>query len=537
MNDYYDDNYYEVSENPAESVEVFKKTPWFAISLAFHALLLLAIWSVVLAEVTALVPVSAPTAVEPPKLPEPPKILPQTIMEEERNEEEIEDPTEDPRIIEDAFDDHNEDPTNDPMHHDLRPNPNPDRSNVESPYPAQGFNSSVGLGGNLGGGGGPGGMGGFVYRRARGGGGQPGDRNVLSALVWLEHHQDIDGSWSPETFPQAGAKHGRSGSYNNLDGTESFGWPQNEVGISGLATLAFLGAGYTHREGRFQRTVRNALRYLKQVQDNDGCFGPRDDHHFVYNHAICSMAMSEGYAMTGSAMLRGPAQKSVDFIADCQNMDPDRGYLGWRYGVAPGDSDASVTGWMVLALKSARVAGLTVPERCWEGANRIYEDLTVLVNGYPKTGYITRGGPNARLRSQASFDNNASMDAINVLARLFMGESRTNGDLQSQAARMCEPDGLPSTSPNKLDYYYWYYASLALFQMGGRYWREWETPMINALTSTQRLEGGESVSTYGSWDSNSAWGVAGSRVYATAINCLTLEVYYRYEFMGTSREE
>lgn len=536
--DYYEDSYEDNHEGPADKENVaLKQTPWFAISIAFHAVLLLALWSIVLAEVVTQIPLTTPTAVEPPQLPEPPKILPQTVMEDEREEPEDPDPTEDPRIVEDAVDDHNEDPTNDPLNHDLRPNPNPDRSNVSSPYPAQGFNSSVGLGGNLGGGNGLGGDGGFVYRRARGGGGQPGDRNVLAALIWLRDHQDNDGSWSPTTFPAAGAEHDRSGSYANLDGSESIGWEQNKAGISGLATLAFLGAGYSHRGGQFQRTLRNALRYLKQIQDNDGCFGARDDHHFVYNHAICSMSMSEAYAMTGSAMLRGPAQKGIDFIAMCQNEDPDRGYLGWRYGVRPGDSDASVSGWMVLALKSAKVANLSVPNHCWEGARRFYDDITGMVNGYPRTGYITRGGPNARLRSQSNFDNNGSMDAINILSRLFMGENRNNGDLQSQAAALCAPDGLPSTEPNKLDFYYWYYASLALFQMGGRYWSDWEDPMINALTSTQRLEGDAQTSTYGSWDTNSAWGIAGSRVYSTAINCLTLEVYYRYEFIGANQGE
>lgn len=532
------EDYYAESVPPEHQEEtVLKKTPWFGISLAFHAVLLLAIWSIVLAEVKELLPESKPTAVSPPELPEPPKILPQTIQEQERDEPKEQDPVEDPRIIENAEDDHNEDPTNDPMNHELAPNPNPDRSNVESPYPSDGFNSSVGLGGNLGGGGGYGGLGGYVYRRSRGGGGRPGDRNVLAGLRWLADHQATDGSWNPVTFAEDGRRHNRSGSYLNTDGSQSTGWEQNEVGITGLSILAFLGAGYTHRDGEFQRTVRNGLRYMKQVQDNDGCFGPRDDHHFVYNHAICSMAMSEAYAMTGSAMLRGPAQKGVDFIALCQNVDPDRGTLGWRYGIRPGDSDASVTGWMVLALKSARVANLDIPDRCWEGALRLYDDLTGRVNGYPKTGYITQGGPNARLRSQAHFDNNASMDAINVLCRLFMGENRNNGDLQAQTSAICEAEGLPSTQTNKLDYYYWYYASLAVFQMGGRYWDTWEDPMISALTSTQRLEGDVATSTYGSWDTNSAWGISGSRVYTTAINCLTLEVYYRYEFLGTSSED
>ena len=34
---------------------------------------------------------------------------------------------------------------------------------------------------------------------------------------------------------------------------------------------------------------------------------------------------------------------------------------------------------------------------------------------------------------------------------------------------------------------------------------------------------------HGSWDPVGAWGSAGGRVYATAINCLTLQVWTRYQ--------
>jgi hypothetical protein len=308
-------------------------------------------------------------------------------------------------------------------------------------------------------------------------------------------------------------------------------------GVTGLATLAFLGAGYTQEEGEFQLTVRKALHYLLGVQNDDGCFGKKDDEHFVYNHAICTMAIAEAYAMTRASKLKGPSQRAVDFIVEAQNEDPERGYLGWRYGVKPGESDGSVTGWMVLALKSARVAGLAIPEHCWDGAERLFEDLTGEVNGYPRTGYITKGGPNARLREASNFLPNPSIDSINVLCQLFMNKPNTNSTLVRQANIITQENYLPTIDdPDKIDYYYWYYASLAIYQMGGVYWKKWEKPMINALTGLQRTEDKDSC-VYGSWDPIGAWGLPGGRVYATAINALTLEVYYRYEFLGTSSKK
>ena len=84
---------------------------------------------------------------------------------------------------------------------------------------------------------------------------------------------------------------------------------------------------------------------------------------------------------------------------------------------------------------------------------------------------------------------------------------------------------LPQWNPeNGSDFYYWYYGTLAMFQMGGVHWKAWNGAMKKALVDTQRRGGDES----GSWDPTSAWGHAGGRVYATAINILSLEIYYRY---------
>mgnify|MGYP000703534639 CR=1 FL=1 len=65
--------------------------------------------------------------------------------------------------------------------------------------------------------------------------------------------------------------------------------------------LCFLGAGDTHNSGQYKDTVKNGLRYLKQIQDPEGCFGPRTTNHFTYNHAIAALAMTEAYALLAVA--------------------------------------------------------------------------------------------------------------------------------------------------------------------------------------------------------------------------------------------
>ena len=72
--------------------------------------------------------------------------------------------------------------------------------------------------------------------------------------------------------------------------------------------------------------------------------------------------------------------------------------------------------------------------------------------------------------------------------------------------------------------YYWYYGALALFQVQGPAWEEWNAAMQQQLLQSQRSDGHLA----GSWDPNSVWGSYGGRVYSTAMATLCLEVYYRY---------
>ena len=120
------------------------------------------------------------------------------------------------------------------------------------------------------------------------------------------------------------------------------------------------------------------------------------------------------------------------------------------------------------------------------------------------------------------------MSAVSVLCRLFSGEPRTTPAIEKGANILIQQ--LPEWAEargrrrSKVNLYYWYYASYALFQMGGQRWKLWNTAMQKSLLDTQRVGGDED----GSWDPIGEWGKAGGRVYSTAIGAMTLEVYYRY---------
>jgi hypothetical protein len=370
----------------------------------------------------------------------------------------------------------------------------------------------------------------FVSRRAGGGGrgggglgqggggGRGGKRNteaaVLSALEWLRNHQSPDGSWDADGFSQYCKK-------NTCDGPGS---SANDVGLTGLALLCFLGAGQTHQEGQFKETVRNGLKYLMEVQDEDGCFGERVGHQFLYGHACAALAMTEAYGMTGAKPFRDPAQKGINFIHRAQNP-----YAAWRYAFPPdGDNDSSVTGWMVMVLKSGKMSNLTVDDTAFSGAMSWIEEMTDPATG--RTGYADRGGLPSRLTEvmeKFPGDKSESMTAVGVLTRVFAGKTPEDDPMINKGAELMVRR-LPNWDPasGEIDFYYWYYATLAMFQVGGPRWDKWNEAIKTAIIDHQRNNKEEDE--YGSWDPVDPWAIPGGRIYSTALNCLSMEVYYRY---------
>ena len=74
--------------------------------------------------------------------------------------------------------------------------------------------------------------------------------------------------------------------------------------------------------------------------------------------------------------------------------------------------------------------------------------------------------------------------------------------------------------------YYWYFGSLALYQVGGECWKTWSRALATAVVGNQRMDGGY-CDFKGSWDPIDPWGPDGGRVYSTALMAMCCECYYR----------
>ncbi len=363
------------------------------------------------------------------------------------------------------------------------------------------------VGGGRTGGGGRGGDGTGVTR------GRPDIRTTTTAIAlrWLADHQSPDGRWDCDGFDALCRK-------NKCDGR---GEATYDVGVTGLALLCFLGAGFTQQEGPFRKTVKDGLLWLKSVQDEDGVFGGRNCQHYQYNHACAALAMAEAYGMTGAQALKEPAQRGVAWVSRSQNP-----YRAWRYGSTDGENDTSVTGWMTMVLKSALLSGIDVEHTALDNAASFIAEMTE-ENG--RTGYQQKGGWPARVTGPAMekfpAQNSESLTAVGILVRIFDGHAPGADAAIGKGADLLVAQ-LPKWDPPSIDFYYWYYGTLAMFQVGGPRWEKWNAAMKTAIVDHQRLD--KDQDEFGSWDPVDPWSAEGGRVYATALNCLCTEVYYRY---------
>jgi hypothetical protein len=501
--------------------KLIAKTPWWAMSTGIH---------VVVALIMAyLIVLSGPpvddnaVVVAPPRKPRPiPEMEKPRDLDPNKKILDMKKSVEDPVYKKDAEEsDHNE--TADDEEFQKAKGDSLDFVS-DKPFKGKGTYDTIGTGG--GGGGRYGGrLGGKRNLVARGGGGGDTEDAVLAALKWLSRHQNEDGSWSVQNYVNRCnriPKYASGGKCSPNPGHEDF-----DAGVTGLSLLAFLGAGYSHlskdtHDGIcFGDVVKKGLQWLMNHQDPEGCIGPRSAQKYMYNHTICALAMSEAYGLTGSNLFKDQAQKSVDFVIAAQN--PGK---GWRYSFKCGDNDSSVSGWAVMVLKSAELSGLTFPRTGYDGTRAWYDEVTE--ENYYRVGYTHKGTGKVFVPGMnENFNHHEALTAIAVMARIFMDKNKSDSRLMGGCQLLVKD--LPNWKDNDIDFYYWYYASLALFQYdgpSGTFWKQWNERMKDCLVKNQNTHSTGCKS--GSWETIDRWSGEGGRVYCVAINALTLEVYYRY---------
>lgn len=346
------------------------------------------------------------------------------------------------------------------------------------------------------------------------------EQAVRRALEFLAKSQSTDGSWNAQAFGAGQRAVAPSAEALYRADTGKFA----DTAMTGLALLAFLGAGHTHHDGGpYATCVHRGLSHLYQQQFPSGDLSGRNQigqqptvrYARMYSHGIAAIALAEAYAMTQDQDLLVPVKNAVDY--SLKAMNPRTG--GWRYDFASEDpGDTSQFGWQAMLLNSASVSN-AAPLR---GHHRVVLQRFLDSVSTGKSGglavYRNLNPQSHPASEQASVAMTAEAFAMRTMLGLPMSAQATQEAKQmllSQLPGSCEPN-----------FYYWYYATLALYQSQphSEAWTLWNQAIKRELLATQVSQGDDA----GSWDPRCIWGGHGGRIYTTALGCMCLEVYYRY---------
>jgi hypothetical protein len=333
------------------------------------------------------------------------------------------------------------------------------------------------------------------------GGSKKSEGAVAQGLDWLKRYQKSDGHWELHQ------------GYDD----PSLPTYRTDTGATALALLCYLGAGNTHQQGPHRETVAKGLKWLTRIQKPNGNLHDWDEYgrwSTYYAHAQGTIVLCEAYALTKDESLREPAQRALQFIYESQNQAG-----GWKYQPAAIKGDLSVTGWQIMALQSARMANLDVPDDVLERAAQFLD--TVSVQDGARYKYEPTD-PDSRVT--------LPMTAEGLLCRQYLGWPKDHPALQDGVHFLLQTENLPQWAAGKRNVYYWYYATQVMHHMEGNEWKQWNGTLRDAISDHQVRAG----RMRGSWNPTSPEGdpkehaSQGGRLYITCLCILTLEVYYRH---------
>lgn len=320
------------------------------------------------------------------------------------------------------------------------------------------------------------------------GGGERTENAVEMGVAYLARIQNPDGSWSSS---------------------------KNPIGSTGLAMLCFLGAGYHHMDGDYKDNAGRGLEYLLSRQTSTGAMNGEN----LYSSGIAGTVFAEAYGLTGDPRCKDASLKMMEYLSQAQGSKGGWGYGPIREGAgANARYDTSVTGWIIMSFKSARMVGLPVPEE----SIALYKKYALYVTNSAGLAHYALNKGKLEGPSQ-------TMTASTLMCRLYMGEGM-NARLIRPGLRKLTKELPGNLRPkwiekdNTMDNYLWYHAAQVAFLVGRETWDQWNDMLVDLLVRHQIKEGDRK----GSWDDQYFKWTTASEVYPTTLNIMVLETYYRY---------
>lgn len=298
-------------------------------------------------------------------------------------------------------------------------------------------------------------------------------------LAWLATRQNPNGSWNNKIGYKL---------YEDYHGEDG-----QDVGVTSLACMAYIGGGHTPDRGKYGKVVARGLDFvLSCVREEDGYITANGSR--MYSHAFATMFLAEIYGMSKRNDVKDKLRRTVDLLVSAQNKEG-----GWRYQPIPVDADLSVTVSVLQGLRAARNCGIEVP---FETIDRAMKYVR---------GCATPNGFNYQRGDEYTFNDTRityPLTACGVVSLYSAGLydapeiKRGLNYLVANRRRM---------QWGRYHYFYGhYYASQAMYQAGPAYWDGYYPIVRDEILRHQKPEG--------------CWEDDVGRSYATAMACIVLQM-------------
>lgn len=278
----------------------------------------------------------------------------------------------------------------------------------------------------------------------------------------------------------------------------------SNVAVTSIACLAFMADGSLPGRGPYGEQVSRGLEFVLENATESGLIAGEAATGPMYGHGFAALFLGEVYGTTlggGDTELADRVYralfKAVRLIEQTQN---DEG--GWRYDPKPDQADVSVTICQIMALRSARNAGLVVDKGVIDRA----------VEYVRACQHPVDGGFRYQLRTA---DSAWPRTAAGVASLFYAGIYED--DAIDRGLAYLRRSALPGqANPSRAHYHYGhYYAVQAMYLAGGDWWAEWWPAVRSEYINTQAEDG--------SWADR---GVGES--YGTGMALIVLQMPKRY---------
>src|SRR5262245_52039940 len=254
------------------------------------------------------------------------------------------------------------------------------------------------------------------------------------------------------------------------------------VAVTSLGALAFMAGGHQCGRGPYGKHVERAIEYVLSKESRQPgsppgfLFNPSSTQFgAMYSHGFGALLLGEAYGMlpdkAQQKRVRETLERAVKLIIDTQN---DAG--GWRYEPKKSAADVSVTICQIMALRSARNAGLSVPketvDRCVQYVRKCqHEDGGfAYMPGQGRSEFPRSAAGVCALYSAGIYEGDDIRKGLDFLMKFKPG--------RNQFVRNAGLD---------MHYFYGqYYAAQVMWTAGGDYWKEWFPAIREELIARAR---------------------------------------------------